>query len=266
MKWEEININHTPMHRKGYIREYKVVGRIEDIVYPTEVTGQLRQLQEEYEKASLLRTHGVPLRTKIMLVGESGTGKTMTAGLFASMLGLSLSVVQVESLISSKLGATGTALNELFTHMRENATPTIYFIDEIDSIGSLRGREGEVGEMSRIVNTLLKNLDMLDEVYLLSATNFPEVLDSALLRRYDMVVNFPRPRQDVRELMLKKYLPPEYLHPSQLTALLHSTEGYSQSKLMDVVMQIKRRCVLSNTYPLTTELLQEELEHFQQQY
>ncbi len=159
-----------------------------------------RFLHERAEVERLLREGFAPPRT-LLLKGQPGTGKTMLARWLALQLDLPLVVLDLATSISSFLGKTGTNLRRSLDYAR--ATPCVLLLDEFDAIAKRRDDSTEVGELKRIVNVLLKELEEwpLHSV-LIAATNHPELLDPAINRRFDVVVQTPLPGEAEREAIL----------------------------------------------------------------
>ncbi len=159
-----------------------------------------RFLRERVEVERLLREGFAPPRT-LLLKGQPGTGKTMLARWLALQLDLPLVVLDLATSISSFLGKTGANLRRSLDYAR--ATPCVLLLDEFDAIAKRRDDSTEVGELKRIVNVLLKELEEwpLHSV-LIAATNHPELLDPAINRRFDVVVQTPLPGEAEREAIL----------------------------------------------------------------
>jgi len=159
-----------------------------------------RFLRERVEVERLLREGFAPPRT-LLLKGQPGTGKTMLARWLALQLDMPLVVLDLATSISSFLGKTGANLRRSLDYAR--ATPCVLLLDEFDAIAKRRDDSTEVGELKRIVNVLLKELEEwpLHSV-LIAATNHPELLDPAINRRFDVVLETPLPGETEREAIL----------------------------------------------------------------
>jgi len=159
-----------------------------------------RFICERGESEKLLREGIFPPRS-LLLKGPPGTGKTMLAKWLAYKLGLSFVVLDLATSISSYLGKTGSNLRRSLDYARAN--PCLLLLDEFDSIAKRRDDSSEVGELKRIVNVLLKELEEwpLHSV-LVAATNHADLLDPAIHRRFDVVMNIPMPDLLEREAIL----------------------------------------------------------------
>jgi len=161
-----------------------------------------RFLRERNEAEILLRQGFAPPRT-LLLKGAPGTGKTMLARWLSTQLDLKLVVLDLATSISSFLGKTGGNLRRSLDYGR--ATPCVLLLDEFDAIGKRRDDVTEVGELKRIVSVLLKELeDWPLHSVLVAATNHPELLDPAIHRRFDVVLEIPLPGEAEREGILTR--------------------------------------------------------------
>ena len=161
-----------------------------------------RFLSERRESERLMREGYAPPRT-LLLKGQPGTGKTMLACWIAKQLALPLVSLDFATAISSFLGKTGSNLRRSLDYAR--ATPCVLLLDEFDAIAKRRDDSTEVGELKRIVNVLLKELEEwpLHSV-LVAATNHPEMLDPAIHRRFDVTLETPLPGELERESILTR--------------------------------------------------------------
>lgn len=169
--------------------------RLSDMVLKTDVYERLTRLIKEHRQITKIRAHGLSPRKKLLLIGPPGTGKTMSAAVLAGELGLPLLVVRLDSLITKYMGETAAKLRLIFDAIAQ--TRGVYLFDEFDSIGSQRGMGNDVGEIRRVLNSFLQLIeqDNSDSI-LLAATNHPDLLDYALYRRFDDVIQYPLPEKE----------------------------------------------------------------------
>lgn len=192
---------HAPSdvaHRgKDFIAEVTPRRRLEELVLPAIARQGVEELIEEQRRADVLRAHGLEPRSRILLVGPPGTGKTTLAEAIAEAISVSMFVVRYEAMIGSYLGETAARLKRVFDYAR--TTPCVLFFDEFDAIGKERGDIHETGEIKRVVTSLLMQIDELPSYTVVAAaTNHPELLDRASWRRFQVRLNLPIPTQ--REL------------------------------------------------------------------
>ncbi len=179
--------------------------RLSDMVFDKETGDRLIRIIKEQRQIVKIRSHGLSPRKKLLLIGPPGTGKTMSASVLAGELGLPLLVVQLESLITKYMGETAAKLRIVFDAI--NHSRGVYLFDEFDSIGSQRGQVNDVGEIRRILNSFLQMIEQDDsDSIILAATNYPNILDYALFRRFDDVIEYTLPDQSLITKLLKNRL------------------------------------------------------------
>lgn len=172
------------------------------VIYPSDtlalmvisapVRQRLARIIREQRHFQRIRDHGLAPRRRILLTGPPGTGKTLTASVLAGELVLPLFLVRLEVLISKFLGETAAKLRLIFDAVRD--TRGVYLFDEFDAIASKRGLPNEVGEIRRILNSFLQFIEHEDSNSLVvAATNHPELLDHAVYRRFDDVIEYELP-------------------------------------------------------------------------
>jgi SpoVK/Ycf46/Vps4 family AAA+-type ATPase len=174
---------------------------LNDIILPNSNKDKIAKILSEYHNQEKLKKHGLKHRRKILLSGHPGTGKTMTASVISSELHLPLYVIQIDKIITKYMGETGAKLRQIFKliEMRKG----VYFFDEFDSIGTDRGKDNEVGEMRRVLNSFLQFLenDNSDSL-IITATNNISLLDRALFRRFDDILYYDIPvKYEIYELL-----------------------------------------------------------------
>lgn len=166
--------------------------RIADMVLDAQATEQLQRIMKEQRLFARIREHGLSPRRKLLLVGPPGTGKTMTASVLAGELGIPLFLVRLDALITKFMGETAAKLRQVFDAIAE--VRGIYFFDEFDAIGSQRGLANDVGEIRRVLNSFLQMIEHdQSNSLIIAATNHPEILDYALFRRFDDVIEYRLP-------------------------------------------------------------------------
>lgn len=157
----------------------------------------IEQLIKEHTYFEELSRYGLPVNNKILLHGSSGCGKTMTAKAIAQTLGKNILILNLSNVVCSRIGETSQNIKQIFDKAaREKA---VLFLDEFDQIGKARGNDDkDVGEMRRLVNTIIQLIDYFpNNALLICATNHPEIIDTALLRRFQLRINFEMPTKNV---------------------------------------------------------------------
>lgn len=179
--------------------------RFRDMVFGEETYVLLKRILKEQQNRQLFSSYGLQPKRKFLLVGPPGCGKTSTAKMLAGELERPLFVVRLEGLLSRYLGETSAHLSAIFDAMKK--TIGVYLFDEFDSIGTFRGDTRDIGEVRRVLSTFLQLIenDNSDSI-IVAATNYEHMLDNALFRRFDDVVEFPRPSVSLLAEFLKRRL------------------------------------------------------------
>lgn len=200
-----ISIIQPKKELRGLLQAFNPKIKLKDMVLRDEVLESLHKLINEQQNWQLLQQYNLKPRRKILLTGPPGTGKTMTAQAIAGELGLPIFIVRLDGLISKYLGESIAKLQAVFDAMVENRG--VYLFDEFDSIGSHRNQGNDVGEIKRVLNSFLINIEN-DESngVIIAATNMPESLDQALFRRFDDVISYPLPNEKEILVAIKKNL------------------------------------------------------------
>lgn len=179
--------------------------RMGNMILDVEIKSRLDRLIKEHKLASTLRSNNLYPRKKLLLLGAPGTGKTMTASILAGELGLPLFVVRLDALMTKYMGETAGKLRMIFDAI--NQTRGVYLFDEFDSVGSERSLSNDVGEMRRVLNSFLIMLEQdQSDSLLIAATNHAELLDHALFRRFDDVIEYRLPDEKEIIALLKSRL------------------------------------------------------------
>jgi SpoVK/Ycf46/Vps4 family AAA+-type ATPase len=220
---------------------------LEAPVLSADVEAALRQLLVERERAGALRDAGLEPTRTLLMVGPPGVGKTMLARYCAAQLRLPMVAIDLGAVMSSYLGKSGQNLGEAIAYAR--SVNCVFLIDEFDAIAKRRDDPADVGELKRIVNLLLLELERWPATGLLiAATNHPELLDRAIWRRFDRVLEIGPPDVAARRVILARELTRfrSELTPAQLDFLAGMTEGASGSDLVRLVRAVVREAVLGD--------------------
>lgn len=174
---------------------------LENIVAESTVKDELKFFIEEHNKIEVLRRFDLPVANKVLMHGPSGCGKTLASYVLAGELDKMMVVINLGAIVSSKLGETSKNLSKIFK--KAAIEDCIIFLDEFDSLGKVRDYSQDHGEMKRVVNTILQLFDYLPQSSIvIAATNQKEMLDDALLRRFDNIIEFSLPNEkEIKELV-----------------------------------------------------------------
>jgi hypothetical protein len=204
----------------------------------------VEDLLGEWSRIEALAEIGAEPHTRCLLYGAPGVGKTRLARYIAAHLALPCVEARLDGLVSSFLGTTARNIGALFDFA--NRYRCVLFLDEFDALAKARDDAQEVGEIKRVVNSLLQNLDMrAGRGFTLAATNHEHLLDSAIWRRFEARIQLPLPGEAARRKILEGYLLPVRLSDRELQLLVWFTEGMSGADIETLVAGGKRFLVLN---------------------
>lgn len=165
---------------------------LSELIVSEDIGDKIQRILNEYRNRNKLISYGLTNRRKILIEGNPGTGKTLTASIIASELSLPLYTVQMDKLVTKFMGETSAKLRQVFDNIESNVG--VYLFDEFDAIGADRSLDNEVGEMRRILNSFLQFIEQDgSESIIIAATNNQRLLDQALFRRFDDVLHYMLP-------------------------------------------------------------------------
>lgn len=217
--------------------------RLSGMVLPAALRDRLERVIVEQRQAFRLRQHGLRPRRKLLLIGPPGAGKTMTAAAMAGELKLPLFSVLLDGLLTKFMGEAASKLRTVFAAMAE--TRGVYFFDEFDAIGARRSERNDVGEIRRVLNSFLQFLEEDEsEGLIIAATNHPELLDPALFRRFDDVIEYALPNPDVAREILEARLSTFDTHGLDWTLASKEIEGLSQADLSRIADEAAKQTLL----------------------
>lgn len=229
--------------------------RFTDLICSETIKSRISRVIKEYTHRDLLYQNNLSNRNKILLTGPSGTGKTMTSSILANELHLPLYVVRMEKVITKYMGETSLKLSKIFD-LIANARG-VYLFDEFDAIGMQRGMENEVGEMRRILNTFLQLMERDDsDSIIVAATNTANVLDKALFRRFDDVIEYQLPDEQQITTILKTQLVPFANNGLEIDNLVPLFEGRSHAEITLVCADAIKESILSDQ-PVTNSIIEQ---------
>lgn len=229
------------------------------MVLPAEIENRFARIESEYAARDRLRTFGLRPRKTILLYGPPGCGKSLGAKRLAWNTGLPLMKVRFDALISSYFGESAANLRSIFDAAR--ARPCVLLLDECDFIARSRTNSQDIGEASRIVNSLLQLMEEYDAPGLLVATtNTESSLDSALFRRFDEVFLVPPPGPDETRALLKSTLSSVKLAESiNWDDLVDRLGGASAAMVVKAAQDAAKAAVLGGGHLLTQIHLQQAI-------
>ena len=240
-------------NRLDILEQRFVNSTLSDLIVSTEIEDKIKRILNEYQKKDILRKNGLMNRSKILLAGDPGTGKTMTASVIANELYLPLYVIQFDKLITKYMGETSVKLRQVFDQIKD--IRGVYLFDEFDAIGSDRSLDNDVGEMRRILNAFLQNLED-DESYsiIIAATNNPSMLDKALFRRFDDVMEYKNPDNDQIKRLFKMKLHGKALNDIFSDEVYKKASGLNHADIVKACEDAVKYSILEDT-TITKDIL-----------
>ena len=232
--------------------------RLADLVLEPATAEKLKKIILEFRQGDRLRHRGLSPRRKLLLVGPPGCGKTMSASAVAAELGLPLLAVQLHALMSRYLGETASKLHMVFEAMQRQHG--VYLFDEFDAIGGHRSAGNDVGEVRRILNSFLQFLEKEDsDSIVMAATNFAQMLDGALFRRFDDVIQYALPSDDDKKLLIQNRLALFGAEHIDWPVVVKAASGLSHAEIVRACEEAAKDAVLADESKVSTVRLQRSL-------
>lgn len=229
--------------------------QLSSVVLPGDILTRLQRILLEQRQKSKLADHGLVPRGKILFFGPPGTGKTLTASALAGELHLPLYTILLDGLITKFMGETAAKLRLVFENI--DKVRGVYFFDEFDAIGSHRTNTNDVGEIRRVLNSFLQFLEQTNsESIILAATNNADLLDKALFRRFDDVIEYNMPTKNLAVEVFKNRLSSVGIKNIDYDTLAEKSSGLSFAEISKACEDSIKQVVLTDgSQKLTTELI-----------
>jgi ATPase family associated with various cellular activities (AAA) len=212
-------------------------------IFEPHLAQSISDLLQEWAHVDALVAAGIPPSRTCLIYGSPGTGKTALALWMAGQLGLPVVLARLDGLISSFLGTTARNVSTLFAFAARYRC--LLLLDEFDAIAKQRDDPQEVGEIKRVVNAVLQNLDQRGAAGLtIAVTNHEGLLDPAIWRRFEMQIAVPKPGFEERCAIITRYFEPAAVSTSDLHFLAWLTEGQSGADLESFVRSLRRHVAI----------------------
>lgn len=220
--------------------------RLADMALPDALHARLDRVLVEQRQRDRIRQHGFAPMRKLLLVGRPGTGKTMTANALAGELGLPLFSIQLDVLITKYMGETAAKLRLVFDAVQ--STRGVYLFDEFDALGSDRGTRNDVGEIRRVLNSFLQFLEQDEsDSLVIGATNHAQLLDRALFRRFDAVVEYALPTAEISSRVMQSRLSLLDTSAIDWNEAIKAAEGLSHADITHACEQAAKNAILAHS-------------------
>jgi len=233
--------------------------KLKDMVLSINLKKSIQRILDEQRQIEKLRQHNLFPRKKILLTGPPGCGKTMTARVISNELSIPLFVIRLDGLISRYMGESIAKLRLIFDTMKEFRA--VYLFDEFDSIGTTRNQGNEVGEIKRVLNSFLLQIEKDDSNSLIiAATNMPENLDEALFRRFDDIITYPIPTEEqIFQYYKRELLKSELIDDNILMELSKKSIGLNFSDLEKICQDFLKNIIVYGKEKSNLEFLIETI-------
>jgi hypothetical protein len=232
----------------------EVEQRMDDLVCTPSQLAVIAKIQHALKHREYLHRHRIHEVGKLLFVGPPGTGKTSIALAMSNTMHMPVLEVRLSMVTSQYLGETSKNIDRIF-ELAKKLSPSILFIDEFDFVAKSRVADDH-GAMKRAVNSLLKNIDRINliknGVILIGATNHPQLLDEAAWRRFDEVVEFSLPDEDMRKNILQK-ITASLGCTIDYQLLASKTEGFSGSDLRMMIKEAVMSALMDDRQSLSPE-------------
>jgi SpoVK/Ycf46/Vps4 family AAA+-type ATPase len=220
--------------------------RVADMALDETLRTRMERTLLEQRQRGRLREHGFSPLRKLLLVGPPGTGKTMTAAALAGELGVPLFMIQLDGLITKYMGETAAKLRLVFDAMQ--STRGVYLFDEFDALGSERGAKNDVGEIRRVLNSFLQFLEQDDsDSLVIGATNHVGLLDHALFRRFDAVIEYHLPSNEIATRVMHGRLNLLDTTTIDWARAANAAEGLSHAEIVHACEQAAKNAILEHS-------------------
>jgi hypothetical protein len=256
----------VPLQASGYVEAIprdagSRLPLVEEMPWPTSplflgggAVQAIEQFVEDAANIALLAENGISSRLGILLYGPPGTGKSLLAGHIAARLERPFYVLRLDSVISSRLGETSKNIRGMFDFIPTKQA--VLFLDEMDAIAKLRDDRHELGELKRVVNTVLQGLDSLtDDVIVIGATNHPHLLDPAIWRRFPYKAELHAPDEAVRAAMWKHFLYQDREDNGASLLLAKLSSKMTGAEIENFAHAARRRAVIAKIEPSLPHIL-----------
>jgi SpoVK/Ycf46/Vps4 family AAA+-type ATPase len=217
----------------------------EDVVLTPTTRSRIEKILAEYRSRTRLAEAGLAPSSRILFWGPPGCGKTLTAQWLAGELGIPFGLVRLSAVITSYVGETASNLQKIF--QQANETPLVILLDEADAIAKNREDRNDVGELKRVVNSLLQAMDELKpgRSIVIFASNHQHLFDPAIWRRFDEVVEFPLPAQAQRLQLLTRLTSGLKINGS-LNSVAQKTTSASFADIARICSEVTKASIIQN--------------------
>ncbi|MBF0169051.1 MAG: ATP-binding protein [Alphaproteobacteria bacterium] len=246
----------VPLKASGFVESLPVDSKsrmplVEEQSWPTspiildnEAANTFKCFIEDARNVDMLSEKGLSARLSLLISGPPGTGKSLLAGHIAAQLGKPLYIIRLDSVISSLLGDTAKNVRRVFEFVPSREA--VLFLDEMDAIAKLRDDRHELGELKRVVNTVIQGIDSLDDhAIVVAATNHSQLLDQAIWRRFPYKIQMSVPSVQMRSDLWRHFLFKDVDNNNLSELLAAVSDGLTGADIELIATAAQRRSVLT---------------------
>ena len=227
-----------------------------EIILSPNIYNKVEDYINLYQHQGELLKNGLEISNSLLLYGVPGSGKTSIAKYISNKTGLPLITARFDAIVSSLLGNISKNIRKIFEYADEK--PCILFLDEFDAIAKARDDQYELGELKRVINSLLQNIDTFSKSNLLiGATNHPELLDKAIWRRFNTLIEVGLPNQNEVYKLIETFSKDsnnDFLNDEKKTnKLIQNLEGKTPSYIKTLFNNVLAQKIIKNKEYLSYE-------------
>lgn len=252
---KQVSVKSRPVNKElqGLFIEVEPIYKLSDLVLPDTLIERIKRIQKEFIQRDKLRHHDLKNRRKILFSGPPGTGKTMTAYVIARELKLPLFIILIDKLVTKFMGETSAKLRQVFDYIRE--CQAVYLFDEFDAIGGERAKDNDIGEMRRVLNSFLQFIEQDNsESIIIASTNNLSLLDQALFRRFDDVLQYRLPSNEEKERLVESRIG-SYKGNFRIHDIVIKIGELSHSEITQACDDAVKETILSNSDTIDKDIL-----------
>lgn len=228
--------------------------RLADMTLSASIQSRLARAVTEQRQRERLEEHGLSPIHRVLLLGHPGTGKSMSAAALAHELNLPLFTIQLDALMSKYMGETAAKLRLIFDAASQ--TRAVYLFDEFDALGSQRSAGNDVGEARRVLNSFLQFLDAASpDSLVVAATNHADLLDRALYRRFDVVIEYDLPEPEHALQVITNRMALMDTSGIEWPRVALEVGGMSHAELVRAAESAAKNALLRGEVSVTTDIL-----------
>lgn len=228
--------------------------KLSDLVLGEQVWDRLRLVVREHAQQHKIKSYGLSPRRKLLLLGPPGSGKTMTVAALSGEMNLPLFTIVLDGLITKYMGETAAKLRIIFEAIQK--TRAVYLFDEFDAVAGKRQTQNDVGEIRRVLNSFLQFLEQdQSDSLIIGATNHPELLDRAVFRRFDDVIEYSYPNDLQIEQLMKDRLSMLETNRIEWEPVVAGARGLGFADITNVCNDAAKETILRDSLELSNEVL-----------